>query len=627
MASEIIWFGIFRKDYEMKETRHGSKLIDKLNKAVVFLDGFPLWWVGLVVLVVTFLPYFVLREGSVFEIHDQMDETLLTYVLNARHMGDGSAYFPEMLGGINASGMQPSAVLFIPLYRFLPVFVAFLVQYAVVCASGFFGMYFSVKRITSSSILATAMAGCFCLLPIQPVYGLSVLGVPLLLYAFLCLYDRKNLIVSFLLILFFGLTTHLVLIGYVVLGFWALYICYVLIKKKHNIYVYLGFALLTAVYVIVNKNLFLELLLGNSSYISHREELVNYGMPFWNTTKQVFLESAQHAPSLHKYLILPIVALLILGGIGFREKDKGEKIIYVAAATGFAVLVAVAILYGICKSPWITEWKNSMSGFLRYFQIERFYWIYPAGWYLEFALCFRIWWGGQAEEAQQLKNIKTGREDDRKMDGSAKWHLYIPQTVKLLVLIIVLYPTINLIKVNSYFYMNVNQINNGSGITGYITWENYYAEELMQQIDEAIGKDKTTYRVAHLGVSPAPSLMHGFYTVDGYSNNYPLEYKHRFRQIIAEELAQNEEMCLYFDEWGSRCYLFNATTGTYWNLAKNTGVQYQNLTFDLNALKALGCEYLFSGGEITNAEEIGLKFKGYYATENSHWGIWLYELQ
>ena len=55
----------------------------------------------------------------------------------------------------------------------------------------------------------------------------------------------------------------------------------------------------------------------------------------------------------------------------------------------------------------------------------------------------------------------------------------------------------------------------------------------MQEIDDAIGRDKSTYRVAHLGISPAPALMHGFYTVDGYSNNYPLEYKHRFREVIA----------------------------------------------------------------------------------------------
>jgi hypothetical protein len=61
-------------------------------------------------------------------------------------------------------------------------------------------------------------------------------------------------------------------------------------------------------------------------------------------------------------------------------------------------------------------------------------------------------------------------------------------------------------------------------------------------------------------------------------------------------------------------------------LQKNSGVQYENLAFDLDALKSLGCEYLFSGGEILDAEERGLRFLGYYETDTSYWGIWLYEL-
>lgn len=106
------------------------------------------------------------------------------------------------------------------------------------------------------------------------------------------------------------------------------------------------------------------------------------------------------------------------------------------------------------------------------------------------------------------------------------------------------------------------------GVTGYISWKSYFSEELMQELDETIGRDKTTYRVAHLGISPAPALLHGFYTADGYSNNYPLEYKHKFRKVIEKELEKTDEAAVYFDTWGNRCYLFNATTGTNWMVGK-----------------------------------------------------------
>lgn len=575
-----------------------------LNRFFIRLDSAPLWVIGFPFIIILFCPYLVLKQGSVFPIHDQLDETLLTYVLNARHLFDASDVFPELLGGIGRSGMQPSAILFIPLYRLLPALPAFLTQYLIVCASGFHGMYGTVKKLTGSSILALAVSGCFCMLPVQPVYGLSIMGVPLLLYAFLLLSEKRHVRAAYILILFFGLTTHLVLIGYVVLSFWLLDILVRLLRKRHNIHVYCGFAALTGVYLIVNHRLFTELLLGKSSYASHRDELVNAPMAFWSTVKDVFLHSAQHAETLHDHLILPIVLLLFGEGLyclflGKRKRLKPElRQLYRLALAGMAILAGIAIFYAFCKSSPVTDFKNSVNGFLHYFQAERFYWLYPALWYLEFALVFGFLW---------------------KISGIAVW-------CKAAALVLLLLPTLNLIKVNSYFYMNVNQINNGSGITGYVSWESFYSEDLMMRLENVIGRDRSEYRVAHLGISPAPALMHGFSTADGYSNNYPLEYKHRFRQVIAGELDKNQEAKVYFDCWGSRCYLFNSISGTYWMLQKNSGVQYENLAFDLDALKSLGCEYLFSGGEILDAEERGLRFLGYYETDTSYWGIWLYEL-
>lgn len=557
-------------------------------------------------LLINFLPCFLLGQGSVFEIHDQMDETMLTYVLSGKHLFDGAGGFPELLGGIGASSMQPSAVLFIPIYRYFPAFSAFMVQYMTVCSLAWFGMYSCVRKLTESSILAAVTAVCFCLLPMQPVYGLSAWGVPLFMYAYLCLKecDEKHRLrgvwFPFVLILVFGLTTHLVLIGYVVLGFFGLFLLAGWCGRKKTLYRTGGFLLLFGTYVAVNHRLFTELLLGQSSYVSHREELVNQGYPVWENIRDVFINSSQHAVSLHRYLILPIVVLLIVTALCYRKLELKNRQRFLMALMIFGVLAGIAVLFGLFRSPAVAAWKNGQSGFFRYFQAERFYWLYPSLWLVEFALLAGIWWS----------RIKRGY-------GMA---------VKVLVLVLVLLPTLQLIKPHSYFYQNLNQYNNGSGVTGYVTWEAYYAEELMGQLETAIGRDMSEYRVAHLGISPAPSLMHGFYTVDGYSNNYPLEYKHAFRRVIAGELEKNEGARVYFDQWGSRCYLFNATSGTYWEISKGQQVQYEQLDFDMQALAELGCEYIFSGGEILCAQDLGLELMGYYETPESYWGVWLYRM-
>lgn len=563
-----------------------------------WIDKSPLWCLGFVLLFIIFLPYCLLGEGCVVEIHDQLDESMLNYVLSAKYWGSGLEVYPEMMNGVNATGLQPAAVLFIPLYRFFSTWMAFLIQYVIVCATAFFGMYFCVKELTGSSILSAVAGGCFILLPLYPIYGLTEFGVPMLIFAFLCLYQRKNKVLSIILILYFGVTSHLVCIGYVVLGFWALAILAMFIRKKHNAWVYAGFGLLLATYLVVNHGLFTELLLGQSDYISHREEMVNSALPFWETVVDVFTNSAQHAPSHHHYLILPILVLLIVEALRYRKSDKTQRMHFWIVAGGMVVLAGIALFYGICKSELIVNWKNSVNGFLHYFQMERFYWLYPALWYIEFACAFGLWW----------RREHTG------------------VLLKTIVLLVVLIPTLQELKVSSNFYMNVNQRNNGSGITGYISWESYYAEDLMAELEEAIGRDKTTYRIAHVGISPTPSLMHGFYTIDGYSNNYAMEYKHKFREIIATELEKSDETRVYFDMWGNRCYLFNGASGNYWMLSKDANAVYENLEFNMDAMKELGCEYLFSGGEILNAEELGLESMGYYETDTSYWGVWLYAI-
>ena len=147
----------------------------QINRFLLWLDRIPLWWTGILIVVVFFSPYFILGDSCIFEINDQLDESIMNYMLPARHLWA----YPEMLGGVNASGMQPSAILFLPLYCLFSARVAFLTQYMICFVLAFLGMYLLVKESTESSILAVIAGACFCVLPLYPVYGLSEFGIPL----------------------------------------------------------------------------------------------------------------------------------------------------------------------------------------------------------------------------------------------------------------------------------------------------------------------------------------------------------------------------------------------------------------------------------------------------------------
>ena len=75
---------------------------NRVEKELLRIDQLPLWWLGLIIAAIFFLPYFILGKGCIFEINDQLDESIMNYILPARHFLDGSNVYPEMLGGVNA---------------------------------------------------------------------------------------------------------------------------------------------------------------------------------------------------------------------------------------------------------------------------------------------------------------------------------------------------------------------------------------------------------------------------------------------------------------------------------------------------------------------------------------------
>lgn len=566
------------------------------------LDKGPLWIPGGILVLLTFLPHAVMGQGSVFAIHDQLDETICSYLFTAKHIFSGEAVYPEMMGGVSANGMLPSAVLFVLLYCLFPVYEAFVLQSILVALSACFGMYGLMKKMTGSSGVAMVVGVLFSLLPCKPVYGLSVAGVPLLLFCLWLLYEKRHVTWGLAGVVYFGLTTHLVLIGYVVLTYLGIAALWILLKKKghfqENLWFYVGLGMLILVYGIVNFDMFLQLFLGQGGFVSHREEFVNntVGIQVWRSIKNMFLYGdIEYAPSLHWYLTPVLLGITVFQGIRFTKLSETGKGLWKTVMALWGILLISHLVYGFLTSETVMTWKNAQAGFFRYFQMERYYWAFPTIWWMLAGAALALIW------------------------------LELPKCPELLragILLVLLLPTLSVIKNYSTLYDNINQYNHGSAYTGIPTWREHFMEDVLEQVDAYIGKDKSSYRVAHVGLNPAPSLVYGFFTVDGYSNNYSLEYKHAFRRVIAKELEKSDSLKSYFDIWGSRCYLFSAEGN---QPLKSAEFVYQNLDYDTAQLKELGCEYIFSAGEIKgNLKNIMLE--GVFETDNSIYEIWLYRI-
>ena len=541
----------------------------------------------------------ILGSKAYVPIHDQLDGEVTNYILRARH--PGADFFPEMMGGQFGTAITPPSYGTLLFYRVFEPATAFNLNYCFVQIIAYLGMYLLLTRITGNRLTAAIVSFLFGLLPFYSVYGLSVMGQPLLWYALIELWDKRTW-KAYLIAGIFAAFSSPILIGFadcvLILVFMILSV-----KNRHRMNSYLMIlVLIGAVYAVLYKDLIREVF--DHHYISHRSESVLDSQNWFQAFFLMLRGEQQHAVSNHM-IFLPWALGIAATGILFKQhlEIKAKKQLGILIALiGLAVLIAA--FYATFNSPLVVNLREQAGGIVKSFQIDRIYWFYPGLWFLILGITA----GLLAESGW------------KQSDG--KW-LVVRRRLSALLCAVML----GMVTYQSVIDSNIKRdAGNLIGKNNEPTFQSFYSPELFREINQFIKRPQNDYKVASIGLYPSVSLYNGFYCIDGYSNNYPLEYKHRFREVIAEELMKSETIRTYFDEWGNRCYLFTAETGTFSYYTKNNQLPIKHLQLNTQALKTLGCEYIFSGVSIENAEENGWNLLGIFENENSPYRICVYGL-
>lgn len=154
--------------------------------------------------------------------------------------------------------------------------------------------------------------------------------------------------------------------------------------------------------------------------------------------------------------------------------------------------------------------------------------------------------------------------------------------------------------------------------------ENSPSREIENGAEQVSGKDGTDWAAAY-GLNPAILEYNGIATLDGYLGFYPQSYKDAFRRVIAPALERRPATAAYYDEWGARCFLYSGDEDTIVQAVRNYQTVSNRLYIDADALRSLGCRYLFSRISLSNAEELGLSLRGIYADAGSPYTIYVYD--
>ena len=217
----------------------------------------------------------------------------------------------------------------------------------------------------------------------------------------------------------------------------------------------------------------------------------------------------------------------------FENKKKLLKIIILI------LLANSVVIFNNLQS--ITDLKNSSEGFFKSFNLEYMKWVTP--------ILFLI-----------LLSILLKKNN------------YYKKYLKVFcILTIILFqissPIVPFIK--KYLIKEKNYRN-------LYTFNEYYMYDDYFKIKNLVGKNK----VLSIGYDPMIAIMNNINTIDGYHNIYPLKYKFQFRKIIQKELENNSGLKKYYDNYGSRVYVFVNDPN--------------DINIDFTEAKRLGAEFIIS---------------------------------
>ena len=551
------------------------------------------------------VPYWILGPESNIRIHDNLDSNIanMKMLLDSGHIfSSNDTVLQNVFNGIPRSVLGSEFNIYLWLVFFFGPLSAYIINQIFIRFIAFVGMYFLLSRHiikNDSRIILYGVPLAFSLLPFWPMGLLSIAGQPLLLYSFLNILNKKFYKHDLIIIILFPLYSSLVLAGsFIIVALLLIFINDFLDRNFFNKHYLLGLSSFIIIYGITNYRLIYSVFF-DSSFISHRvawdRSFLSYDLI--NSIKlglSNLVFGHIHARSLHEPIL--IISLFLFVITLFKKNIIFDNYRKTQLFKLLSLILLISLFFGCYSWQGLLPLKDKYT-ILKTYQFDRFHMLHPILWYLVFSI--------------SLSTIRQNKH--------GKYFLY------LLIFFQLSYISGS---EHSEIFKNwkiiFNKITNNN--SDYISYREFYSEDIFNEIDQFIGLPKSHYRTLSIGMHPAVAIYNGFYTLDGYFTSYPLEYKHQFRKLIIPELEKSTTFKNYFDSWGSRCYLFvSELEKDGFTITKDKTKKIKNFSINMEVFIEMGGQYIFSAVELFNAEEKGLILENIFTNSTSSWRIYLYK--
>jgi len=598
-------------------------------------------WITLstIFLILLLSPLFASDGVFYVPIFDNLDSSVVWYKILANSglvFADNNTTIPNMMSGLPRSSYFSEFRILVLLYYLFEPQTAFIINEVSIHLLAFFSMFVFLKKYILKektyykNIPVYVASLYFALIPYWTGSGASIALIPLITYTLLNIknndYTKFDWLIIILLPLYSSFTFFYMFYIFMV----SLYIIFDSIRNRHiNKKLLFAIGLMTIAFLLTEYRLVYAMFF-NTSFISHRSEFdIFFNKPFaevYTLALIFFLKGhISHISGLQVPYILPsIIISMVLTFVPRRFTAKESMAIWLIIILTFIAEIWNEILTKPYSLPLLTI-------FTLFFIIRQKKYTFFA---LLFLLQIILAFVASMDHYIALKGITDIFPILTKLNITRIafiqpfiWSILLFLSIliyikklhfaNIFVLILILVQFTH--SYNKSFYQS-------KPTKKYASFKNYYAPELFAKIKEKIPEPIEEVRIVSYGLEPAVSLYNGFYTVDGYSPNYPLEYKYMFRKVIAEfldipsyQMARNT-----YDKWGGKIYILSTTvTPEYYK--KDTIVKKS--IFNVKALCELNTNYMISSRRFDPKSRPKLFLINKFVGKSDSWDIYLYKLK
>lgn len=545
----------------------------------------------------------ILNKNIYVGICDNLD----LFITQLKMLKDNDAFFVQdqmmpILKGIDREYFPTELSLYNLLYLILPDVYAYIAGYIlrlIIALSScvLLGRYLLKDKFKEYERLIVLVAGAFSLLPLYPMYSICFASIPLVLYLLIRIHT-ENKIWLYVLLFMYPFVSYFTFFGAFILGYILIAALVLGIKERRfPKELVISFFVLFAGYACFEYRLFGIMLFSEEETIRSTMVIASYGIKdLLRTFADVFVNGFSHAKSVHTYFVLPVCIIYFIYNNYKYIKTRAYKEIFKDYFNiTMMFIVFNCVVYALYYWEPLRKLVELVLPPLKGFQYGRTIFFNAFAWYFAFVIVLM-----QIYKKKQM----------------------IACVMALISIVLVGSTQCEYSDFYNTVYCNVYKLVKNTEVNQ-LSYGEFFGTDLFSEIKEDIDY-KPEQEVCAYGFHPAALSYNGISTIDGYCGYYTQDYKESFRSVIEPVLEQNDKWKSYYDDWGCRAYLFPASGENIYDFGANSESVPQEININIESLKDIGCDYIFSRIEITNAKETGLFLVDEFAHENVPYKIFVY---